>query len=218
MRIKWYGHAAFGLTTERGLRIIIDPYESGAFGGAIGYAPITDHADLVLVSHDHGDHNYTKSIGGPFTEVRTEGAYDMKDCKINALSVFHDASHGTERGKNLIFIIEADGLKAVHTGDLGHLLDQDSLRRIGRADVLMLPVGGTYTVDAREATQVMDAIKPFLTLPMHYKTEKIALPLAAVEGFTMGKQRVRKVSGPEIDVTPDGLPREPEIVLLQFAN
>jgi L-ascorbate metabolism protein UlaG (beta-lactamase superfamily) len=218
MNMKWYGHAAFGLTTGSGVRIIIDPYESGAFGGAIGHAPITDSADIVLVSHDHGDHNHTSDIKGPFTEVRAEGSYDLKGVRISALPVYHDASQGKERGKNLIFVIEADGLKVVHAGDLGHLLDEDILSRIGKADVLMLPVGGTYTVNAAEATQVMNAIKPSVTLPMHYKSEKVALPLAPVEDFTKGKKRVRKVSGPEMELTLDSLPEVAEIVLLRFAN
>jgi L-ascorbate metabolism protein UlaG (beta-lactamase superfamily) len=218
MNMKWYGHAAFGLTTKSGVKIIIDPYESGAFGGAIGHAPITDSADIVLISHDHGDHNHTSGIKGPFTEVRTEGSYHLKGVRISALPVYHDASQGKERGKDLIFVIEADGLKVVHTGDLGHLLDEDILSRIGKADVLMLPVGGTYTVNATEATQVMNAIKPSVTLPMHYKSEKVALPLAPVEDFTKDKKRVRKVNGPEIEVTPDSLPEEPEIVVLRFAN
>ncbi len=218
MKIKWYGHAAFGLTTESGVKIIIDPYESGALGGAIGYAPITDHADIVLVSHDHGDHNYTGAIKGPFTEVRREGSYGLKGLRISALPVFHDASQGKERGENLIFVIEADGLKVVHAGDLGHLLSQDDVSRIGRTDVFMLPVGGTYTVTATEATQVMNAIKPSVTLPMHYKSEKMGLPLGPVEDFTKGKKRVRSVDGSEIEVTADRLPEEPEIVLLRFAN
>jgi len=218
MKMKLYGHAAFGLTTESGVRIIIDPYESGGFGGAIGYAPITDHADIVLVSHDHGDHNHTGTIHGPFNIVNEEGSYFLKGVSISAIPTYHDASKGKERGKNLMFVIDADGLRVVHAGDLGHVLEQDVLNRIGRTDILMLPVGGTFTVDAIAATHVMNAIKPSVTIPMHYKSEKIEVPLAPVEDFIKGKNRVRKVNGPEIELTLENLPREPEIVLLQFAN
>lgn len=218
MKVKWYGHAAFGLTTEDGVKIIIDPYESGGFGGAIGYAPITDHADIVLVSHDHGDHNYTGTIEGPFDKVDEEGSYVLRGVKISAMPTYHDASEGKERGKNLVFVIETGGLKVVHAGDLGHLLDQDALNRIGRTDILMLPVGGGFTIDPTTATEVMNAIKPSVTLPMHYKSEKIAVPLAPVEDFTEGKKRVRIVRGPEMEFTVKSLPEEPEIILLQFAN
>lgn len=108
--------------------------------------------------------------------------------------------------------------KVVHAGDLGHLLGRETLNRIGRADILMLPVGGTFTIDATEATQVMNTIKPSVTLPMHYKSEKMVLPLASMEEFTKGKKHVRETSAPEIEITLDSLPKKPEIVLLQFAN
>jgi L-ascorbate metabolism protein UlaG (beta-lactamase superfamily) len=218
MKIKWYGHAAFGLTTGKGVRIVIDPYESGGFGGAISHAPITDQADIVLVTHDHGDHNHTSTLKGPFTEVRSEGSYDLKGVKVSAFPVYHDASKGKERGKNIVFVIEAEGLRVVHAGDLGHPLDQDLLDRIGRVDVLMLPVGGTYTITAAEAGKVVDALKPSLTFPMHFKTEKVAFPLTPVEDFTKGKKGVRKVSASEIEVASGSLPEEPEIILLRFAN
>jgi L-ascorbate metabolism protein UlaG (beta-lactamase superfamily) len=109
-------------------------------------------------------------------------------------------------------------MRIVHAGDLGHVLDEDAVKRIGRADVLMLPVGGTFTITAQEAAEVMDAIRPLITLPMHYKTPKMGLPLGPVEEFTRGKGNVREVNGSEIDVTPQSLPREPEIIVLQFAN
>jgi L-ascorbate metabolism protein UlaG (beta-lactamase superfamily) len=132
--------------------------------------------------------------------------------------VYHDASKGKERGENLVVVFAAEGLKIVHAGDLGHVLDEDAVKRIGSVDVLMLPVGGTFTINADEATAVMDAIRPFITLPMHYKTPKMGLPLGPVEEFTRGKGNVKEVNGSEIDVTPQDLPREPEIIVLRCAN
>lgn len=217
MRIKWFGHAAFLLSTND-VNIIIDPYQPGAFQGAVGYAPITDRADIVLVSHDHDDHNDTSTIAGAFTKINTEGIYDLRGVRISAIPMYHDASKGKERGENLVFVIEAEGIKIVHTGDLGHLLDEDVVKRIGKTDVLMVPVGGTFTVNAGEATQVMNAVKPRITLPMHYKTPKMGLPLESVEEFTQGKNNVRRVNSSDIDVASRSLPREPEILLLLFAN
>lgn len=218
MKIKWYGHAAFRLTTANGTGIIIDPYESGGFGGAIAYGPITDKASIVLVSHGHADHNYTPSIPGPYSEVRREGAYDLHGVKIRAIPTFHDESKGKERGNNLIFVIEADGLSCVHLGDLGHALSDNLIKRIGKTDVLMIPVGGYFTIDAKVATKVMDALQPAITLPMHYKTDKVDFPITGVEEFIKGKERVKRVAGPEIEVTKEGLPKEPEIVLLRHAK
>ncbi|MGA3174526.1 MAG: MBL fold metallo-hydrolase [Syntrophorhabdales bacterium] len=218
MRIRWYGHAAFKLTTAQGAVIVIDPYESGGFGGAIGYGPITDRADIVLVTHDHADHNHTASIEGDYREVREAGVHDFPGIRIKALPTFHDAAQGQERGKNLVFVIEADGLSIVHVGDLGHPLDADALGRIGKPDVLLLPVGGYFTIDAQTATKVMKALGPAITIPMHFKTEKVEFPIAGAEDFIKGKERVKKVDGPEIEVTREGLPKEPEIILLRHAK
>lgn len=217
MKIKWYGHSAFRLTTQDGVSIIIDPYESGAFDGAVAYGPITDQAEIVLVSHDHADHNFTGTIGASL-KVVTSGEYDFKGVKIAAIPVHHDASRGKERGNNLIFVVEADGLRIAHLGDLGHLLGQDALTSIGRVDVLLLPIGGVFTIDPKEATEVMNAIGPSITLPMHYKTPKIGFPLASVDDFVQGKSNVRRANAPETEVTSKSLPERPEIVLLRFAN
>jgi L-ascorbate metabolism protein UlaG (beta-lactamase superfamily) len=220
MKIRWYGHSAFRITTTDGVCIIIDPYESGAFGGSISYGPIEDRADIVLVSHDHGDHNYTDGIKGPYTDVRNEGFYDIRGVKITAIPTFHDAFNGRERGQNLVFVIEvpADGLKVVHLGDLGHPLDQDAVDRIGKTDVLLLPVGGFFTIDAEAASRVMNDIKPLMTIPMHFKTEKVEFPIAGVDEFIRGKERVTRLTGSEIAVTKARLPKEPEIFVLQYAK
>ncbi len=217
MKIKFYGHAAFNITTDTGVRIIIDPYQSGAFGGALSYGKITDEADIVLTSHEHDDHNYTKDIQGKFTHIKKAGASDVKGVRIKALPCFHDASNGKERGNNLIFVIEADGITLAHMGDLGHTVTKDVVKELGKIDVLLLPVGGFYTIDAREATKVMDDIGPLVTIPMHFKTAKCDFPIAKVEGFTQGKKRVRTVKAAEIEVKRETLPKTPEIVVLECA-
>jgi len=217
MKIKWYGHAAFKITTNKGVRIIIDPYESGAFGGALAYGKITDEADIVLTSHDHEDHNYTKDIKGKFTQIKKAGSHNVKDIKIKAIPTHHDPSKGKERGDNLVFVIEADGLTLAHMGDLGHMLEKGTVGEIGKVDVLLLPVGGTYTVDAGEATRVVHDIKPAIIIPMHFKTEKCDFPIAKVEEFTAGKAGVKAVKTSEIEVNKAGLSAEPEIIVMEYA-
>ncbi len=216
MKVKWYGHAAFKLTTARGVRLIIDPYEPG-FGGALTYGAIRDEADLVLTTHDHGDHNYVKEIKGKFTRIGKEGAYDVAGIKITAIPCFHDPSKGKERGNNLIFVIEADNLRVAHVGDLGHALDAATLQKIGPVDLLLLPVGGFYTIDAKAATDVMQAIKPSITVPMHYKTEKCGFPITTVDDFLKGKQGVKRSDASELEVTKESLPGQAEIVVLKHA-
>lgn len=218
MKIKWYGHAAFKLETQGGVHIIIDPYESGAYSGALSYGKITDKADIVLISHDHADHNYTGDIGGKYRDVRTQGSFDIKGIHVTAIPTFHDTSKGQERGRNLVFIIEADGLRLVHVGDLGHGLDKEILQQVGKTDILFMPVGGYFTIDAQEATKVMNDINPVVTIPMHFKTEKVEFPIAGVSEFTKGKKNVRTLQSSEIDITGENLPGQPEIVVLQYSK
>ena len=217
MKIKWYGHAAFKITTDGGVRVIIDPYQSGAFGGALSYGKITEETDIVLTSHDHDDHNYTKDIKGTFKHFNKEGVYKEKGLTIEAFPCYHDPSEGKERGNNLVFMIEADGLRLAHMGDLGHTLAQETVKKMGRVDIVLLPVGGFYTIDSDEAGMVMNDIKPKFTIPMHYKTPKCEFPIAGIEAFTAGKKGIKMVNAYEIEVNKDSLPKEPEIIVMHYA-
>ncbi|HEX7533912.1 MAG TPA: MBL fold metallo-hydrolase [Syntrophales bacterium] len=217
MKIKWYGHSAFQLTTDSGTRIIIDPYESGAFGGAIAYGRITDEADIVLTSHDHDDHNYTKDIKGKFVRLKEAGEYEEKGIRIKAIATYHDTKKGNERGNNLVFVITADGMNIAHLGDLGHILDESALQIMGQIDILFLPVGGFFTIDAKDATKVMDDVGPAITIPMHYKTANSSLPIASLDEFTKDKKNVKQSKSSEIVITKSTLPQAGEIIVLQHA-
>ena len=217
MKIKWYGHSAFKITTDGGVSIIIDPYQSGAFGGALSYGKITEVADIVLTSHDHDDHNYTKDIKGTYKHFNKEGVYLEQGITIEALPCYHDPSKGQERGINLIFLIEADGLRLAHMGDLGHALAQDTIKKMAKVDIVLLPVGGFYTIDANEAGKVMGDLNPKITIPMHFKTPKCEFPIAGIDAFTSGKRGVKIANAYEIEVKKESLPKEPEIVVMQYA-
>jgi L-ascorbate metabolism protein UlaG (beta-lactamase superfamily) len=198
--------------------VIADPYEPGGYDGAIAYAPICDRADIVLVSHDHADHNFARGIEGAHEDVRREGTYDIRGVTITAMPTFKDGSGGCEWGRNLLFLIEAVGLRLVHLGDLGHLLERGTVERIGKVDVLMIPVGGYFTIDAGEAAKVTDELKPLVTIPMHYKTEKVAFPITGTAEFTRGRERVRIIDGTDMEITRESMPKEPEIVLLRHVG
>lgn len=217
MKIRWYGHAAFRILTADGTRIIIDPYEPGAFGGSLSYGKITDEADIVLTSHDHADHGHVRDIKGKFTRISKAGIHNVAKLKITAIPTFHDPSQGSERGANLLFLIEADGLRVVHAGDLGHVLGNDIVKMLDDIDVLLLPVGGFYTIDAQEATEVVNSLKPRIVIPMHFKTRKCDFPIASVEEFTKGKEDVQSVDGSELEVTKADLPAPTRIMLLKYA-
>ncbi len=217
MKIKFYGHAAFMITTDAGVRIITDPYQSGSFGGALSYGKITDEADIVLASHDHEDHNYTKDIKGKFTHITKAGTHEVKGLKIRAIPCHHDTSKGKDRGGNLIFVVDADGLTVAHAGDLGHTLEKETLEEIGKVDILLIPVGGFYTIDAREATKVMKDLKPAITIPMHFKNDKCNFPISDVEEFVGGKKGVTRAKVSEIEIKKELLPKEHEIIVLEPA-
>ncbi len=217
MKIKWYGHAAFLVTTEQGVKIIFDPYESGAYGGQLAYGKIKDEADIVLTSHDHADHNDTKSLPGSPQIVRGSGSKTIKGISIKGIPTFHDPSKGKERGENTIFVVTVDGMQLCHLGDLGHRLSEKELGEIGPVDILLLPVGGFFTIDAKEATEVTQQIKPKVVIPMHFKTSKCGFPISPVEDFLKGKTNIKRPGTNEISFDKKTLPSQMEIVVLEHA-
>lgn len=217
MRIKWYGHAAFLVTTDQGVKIILDPYESGAYGGQLAYGKIKDEADIVLTSHDHADHNDTKSLPGAPQIVKGSGLKKIKGISIKGIPTYHDSSKGKERGENTIFILSVDEMQLCHLGDLGHQLGEKELAEIGPVDVLLLPVGGFFTIDAKEATEVAQRIKPKVVIPMHFKTSKCGFPISPVEDFLKGKANIKRPGTNEISFDKKTLPSQMEIVVLEHA-
>ena len=217
MNITYYGHSAFNITTEKGTRIIIDPYESGAFNGTLAYGKISDQADIVITSHSHADHSYTKDIQGKFILISRQDNLEIKDIQIKTISVYHDNFGGKERGHNLISVIKSDNIVLAHLGDLGHSLDYGMLQEMGKVDILLIPVGGVFTLNAALAVKVMNDINSGITIPMHYKTAKCAFPIAPVEDFTKGQNNVHVSKESAIVIKKETLPREREIIVLQHA-
>jgi len=215
VEIRWLGHSCFLITSSKGIKLITDPYEPGGFGGAIGYGKITTPADIVTVSHEHADHNYVKGVPGKPEVIRGVVSKEVKGIKITGIGTFHDKVGGRERGKNTVFVLEVDGLRICHLGDLGHLLTDEQRKKIGHVDVLLIPVGGTYTIDASEASEVVSEISPKVVIPMHYKTKKVGLPIAGVEDFTKGKGNVKKIGKSNVKVEKDKLPKSTEIWVLE---
>jgi L-ascorbate metabolism protein UlaG (beta-lactamase superfamily) len=217
MKIKWYGHAAFLITSDQGLKIIIDPYEPGAFGGQLSYGMIKDQAEIVLTSHDHADHNYTKDIPGSPQIIKGSGSKTIKGISIKGISTYHDPSKGSERGTNTIFAIKLGNIQLCHLGDLGHLLSDKDLAEIGPVDILLIPVGGFFTIDSKEATRVAEQIKPKILIPMHFKTEKCGFPISPVEDFLRGKTNIKRAKASEATFDKANLPQQMEIVVLEHA-
>ena len=214
MKIKWLGHACFLISSGGGLRVITDPY---AVGGGLNYSPIKETADVVVVSHDHGDHNNASAVQGKPKVVKGSGTKTAKGIRFKGVATSHDASQGQQRGLNTVFCFTIDDLTLCHLGDLGHVLSPGQVAEIGAVEILFVPVGGFFTIDAVVASQVCDQLKPRIAIPMHFKTPKCAYPIDGVEDFLKGKKNVRKVGGSEVEFEREKLPAATEIVLLQPA-
>ena len=216
MKVKYYGHAAFLITSNQGTRIITDPYKPGAFG-AMNYGKIPDEADVVVVSHDHDDHNDSEGLPGNPEVLRTPGKRSFHGIEFNGIATFHDSSSGKERGDNIIFSFTVDGINICHLGDLGHALSQNEVKAIGAVDLLMIPVGGFFTIDSKAASEVAGQLNPSIIIPMHFKTGKCEFPIAPVDEFIKGKANVIAMSSSEVSLDKGGLPKEMEIIVLQHA-
>lgn len=215
MKIKWLGHAAFLIASDANIRIITDPYQSG---GGIKYSPITEEADYVTISHEHSDHNYTDSIRGNPVIIRGVGTHQKEHFTFKGFASFHDDRNGGLRGENTIFCFDIDDIKICHLGDLGHLLSENKIKEIGEVDVLLIPVGGTYTIDANQATEFCKKINPKIIIPMHFKTPKLDFPITDVRPFIYGKENVRELNSSEFETTKEGLPVTTEIIVLKPAK
>ncbi|MBI2868629.1 MAG: MBL fold metallo-hydrolase [Chloroflexi bacterium] len=211
MKVKWLGHAAFLITSESGTRIITDPYNPG---GPLKYRPIKEPADIVTMSHGHDDHNNLAAVTGSPAVVKSNA--EVKGIKIKAIPAYHDEEKGAKRGANTIFCFETDGLRLCHLGDLGHPLSDQQVKEIGKVDVLLLPVGGFYTVEPPVAGKIHETLKPRVTIPMHFRSDSCEYPIAPPEEFLKGKPNVKRLNSSEVEFKAGSLP-EQEIVVLQAA-
>jgi L-ascorbate metabolism protein UlaG (beta-lactamase superfamily) len=211
MRVYWLGHSCFHLRSESGTSLLIDPFHEEE----VGYPLPQVEADLVLISHDHGDHNNFPQVPGRKAVIRGTGRHTALGIEVRGIASYHDREGGLKRGENTIFCFSLDGVRICHLGDLGIPLRRDQIEAIGEVGLLFLPVGGIYTIDAKDAAVVMEQLHPALVVPMHYQTGDLSFQLDSVDDFLKG----REVLGPweclELGAKMGGFPnREGRLVLL----
>ena len=209
MKIRWYGHACFLITTISGLRILTDPFDETVGYNLPGISP-----DIVTVSHDHFDHNAVDLLSGDFDLIRTPGPHQVRGLTIQGLATYHDDVHGTKRGDNIVYTIEADGLRVTHLGDLGHTLSASQIMALRPINVLLVPVGGFYTINALEAKEVVQALNPDVIIPMHYKTPVISFPIAAVDDFLTVMGGGKRLQATTVQISATHLPPRGSIIVL----
>ena len=196
VNILWYGHSMWKITDSR-TTIITDPFNY------LGYAlPKGLQADILFVSHDHFDHNNINLLDSYHYLVQEENNYENIPIPVQTFTTWHDDQQGKERGKNLLFKFELDGLHFLHCGDLGHIPDNHILEQLNPIDVLFIPVGGRYTLDAPKAKQLMDILKPTYTFPMHYRTDAINIDISPIEPFLQLVPYYKRVSQNSYDINP----------------
>lgn len=216
MDITFLGHSSFKIKGKNGI-VVCDP-----FSPKIGFPFPKVSADIVTISHHHFDHFAVEQVSGtarkekPYV-IDAPGEYELLDIAVSVHPSFHDGENGKLRGKNNIVIIRIEGIAIAHLGDLGHLLSDSDIDSLGIIDVLMVPVGGEFTVSPKQAAEIVEAIEPSIVVPMHYRTEKHSQEfskLALVDEFLkeMGKSGIAAVE--KLSLTAGSLPEEMEVVVL----
>jgi L-ascorbate metabolism protein UlaG (beta-lactamase superfamily) len=221
--LRWYGQSFFQLETSKGTRIVFDPHAIEVYGRP------TVSADVVLISHRHNDHTQTEVLENQGKFKIIHGLVErgkkvewnlldekFKDLSFRTVGTYHDDMEGMERGKNAVFVVDADGMKIVFLGDLGHTLTPKQIKQIGPVDVLIIPVGGIYTLNGAEAKKVVEQLKPKkYVVPMHYGT-KVFDELLPPDEFLEDMKNVKKYDGNKLDLEPGYKPETPQIAVLNW--
>jgi len=215
MQIQWLGQSCFKIQTKNNgqeITIITDPYD----GSDIGLKALKLTADIVTVSHNHNDHNHIDAVKGDPFVILTAGEYETKGVLVFGMPAYHDNKEGKERGNITIFKISTEDITIAHFGDLGHDLNSDFLESLGNIDILLLPIGGTYTIDAKKASEIISAIEPRIVIPMHYQ-----IPGLKLEAKLNSAEDLVKASGlpsekmDKLKITKKDLPQdETKIIIL----
>lgn len=213
MEISYIGHASFKLKGKTAT-VVTDPFDPEM----VGLKFSQPEANIVTISHAHADHNRADLVAGQPVIISGPGEYEVKGVAIKGIASFHDAQKGQDRGKNTIYAMVIDSVHVVHLGDLGHKLSEEQVDEIGVVDILLVPVGGVYTIDAKEAYAIVTQLEPHIVIPMHYKRAGLASGLETllpVETFLkeIGKEGV--LPQPKLVISKDKLPEELSVVVLE---
>jgi len=213
MYITWLGHSCFKIQDKigpEGVTIITDPFDK-----SVGLKVPRFEADIVTVSHDHFDHNNISAIRGKPFIINQAGEYETKGVIVEGVETYHDDKEGAERGKNIVYSLEVDDILIAHLGDLGHSLDAKQLDQLEGNDILLIPVGGKYTLDAKKAVEVVSQVEPRIVIPMHYKVPGLKVDIAGVDKF-IKELGVKPTYEDKLRISKKDLPAEDmELVILK---
>lgn len=217
MDIKYLGHSSFFLRTKEA-KIVLDPFNPKMVGLKF---PRTE-ADIVTISHAHEDHSYMAGVSGSPLVIDMPGEFEKNGVRVSGFSTYHDKKKGEERGENVMYRIDADAVSVLHCGDMGFVPDEEYIEQLGEIDILMVPVGGFYTIDADEAVQFVKKVEPSMVVPMHYGVEglnpELKEKLSPVSEFlkNMGAEGIEAVS--KLTVKRDELLGGMKVVLMSASS
>lgn len=208
MEIVWLGHSCFRLR-GREASIVTDPCPPST-----GYSIGKPSADIVTISHQHDDHSYLKAVAGRPVVVEGPGEYEIHGAFITGVATYHDRQKGEVHGGNVAFVLEMEGTRVCHLGDLGHTPTADQVEEMSGVDILLVPIGGLTTIDGAAAAEVVNLLEPRLVIPMHYRMEAVSAQLEPPDRFLkeMGAKAVEPQ--PKLTVSRSSLPHETQVVLL----
>ena len=214
MLLTWIGHSCFKIqdkTGADGKTIVTDPFDK-----SVGLRAPSFEANIVTVSHDHYDHNNVKAIRGNPYVIKTAGEYDIQGITVYGIESFHDENQGKDRGTNIIYRFEVDGISVSHLGDLGHVLDNKQFELLSGTDILLIPVGGKYTLNAKKAVEVISQVEPRIVIPMHYKVPGLKLDIEGVDKFVK-ELGIKPTNEEKLKINKKDLPQEDmELVILSM--
>lgn len=194
MDITYLGHSAF-LFKTKDARVVTDPFNSTKLNMPFP----KQEADIVTISHDHDDHNATDQVAGEPLVLSLPGEYEKNAVRIYGFESFHDKTHGDERGINTLFKFEIEGISILHCGDLGHTLSTETIQEIGDVDIVLVPVGGFYTIDAQEARQIVEKLEPSIVIPMHYRNASLSPNIEHYADMALVDDFLEKVGATDVE-------------------
>lgn len=212
MKIRWHGHACFEISNN--ITIVTDPHD----GKSLGIQPPNVKADIVLSSHDHFDHNCIRIVKGEPKAITNVCNIKEKGVEIRGIKVYHDENRGSKRGEVVIFKFILDEINFCHLGDLGHVLDDETVEKIGDVDFLFIPIGSVFTIDYIKAWKVIDKIKPKVVIPMHYRVGGLSLSIDLPNKFIerAEKEKILEKVGNEVEFEKDDIPEKMEVWLFSL--
>jgi L-ascorbate metabolism protein UlaG (beta-lactamase superfamily) len=202
MRIRWHGHSCFEFEDSRN-RVVIDPHD----GKSIGIKPPSVTADIVLMSHDHYDHNVARIVKGIHKDfLGRTGRFSVNGLEIEGLPAFHDEEGGAARGQDTMYMFKMDGMRVCHCGDLGCIPSPEVIEKIRGVDFLFVPVGEVFTLPLPKVKELIELVNPTVVVPMHYRVGGLTIPVSNIDGFLeMIPQDAVDYIGNEIEVSREDI-------------